>query len=541
MDHFTYRNGKLHAEGVDLQRVAESLGTPAFVYSAATLTDHYDRLAGAFAELEPQMCYSIKSCGNIHILRLLAERGSGMDVVSGGEIRRALAAGVDPAKLVYAGVGKTDEEIRFALETGVGRFNVESEAEFENIARIAAEMGVVGHAALRVNPDVSDERTHAKTTTGKKETKFGVDIDRARDFFERYGKSEHCRLDGIHAHIGSPIYSPEPYARAVDRVMRLVHELERDGFPIAAINFGGGFAADYESGASPQYTAYADALAPKLKPFKERGGRVLLEPGRTIAANAGVLLTRVQYVKIGGAKKFIIVDTGMHHMIRPTLYDAWQFIWPCDVPPNHVPPRRAPELDLPGLETVDVVGPICETGDYLALGPRPAPHRPRRPARRLRRRGLRHHHVVQLQRHGPTARGPRRRRRLPCHPSTRNLRRPARPRTRGRARRRRVSTSVRRDPAGFASLLVRYTHTYGLSPRRGAGQAGVGPGRAPREAPRATSRALRLRCARPGHARERHRRHGDVRPRCEDRSVRSGQTRGFSGRPVGRGGSGRPG
>ena len=368
MDHFHYQDGRLFAEGVAMADIAEAVGTPAFVYSAKTLTDHYDRLAGAFAELEPQLCYSIKSCGNLHILRLLAERGSGMDVVSGGEIRRAQAAGVDPARLVYAGVGKTDAEIRLALELGVGRFNVESEAEFENIARIAESMGVVGHAALRVNPDVSDDRTHAKTTTGKKETKFGVDIDRAKAFFDRYGKNAHCKLDGIHAHIGSPIYSPEPYARAVERVMRLTRELDRDGVAIKAINFGGGFAADYESGASPEFQAYANALVPLLKPFKDAGGHVLLEPGRSVAANAGVLLSRVQYVKVGGAKKFLIVDTGMHHLIRPTLYDAWQFMWPADVAPNHVPPQRARELDMPGVETVDVVGPICETGDYLALG-----------------------------------------------------------------------------------------------------------------------------------------------------------------------------
>lgn len=368
MDHFQYQDGKLHAEQLPLSRIAESVGTPAFIYSAATLLDHYDRLAGAFAALEPQMCYSIKSCGNIHILRLLAERGSGMDVVSAGEIRRALAADVDPTKLVFAGVGKTDDEIRFALDTGVGRFNVESEAEFDNIARIAREMSVIGHAALRVNPDVSDEKTHAKTTTGKKETKFGVDIDRAEAFFDRYGKDDHCRLDGIHVHLGSPIYSPEPYAKAVDRVLSLIDRLTRRGFEIHALNFGGGFAADYETGASPQYEAYAEALVPKLQPFHDRGGKVLLEPGRTIAANAGVLLGQVQYIKVGGAKKFVIVDTGMHHMIRPTLYDAWQFLWPVDVAPSHVPPRRVAELDLPGLERIDVVGPICETGDYLALG-----------------------------------------------------------------------------------------------------------------------------------------------------------------------------
>lgn len=367
MDHFTYRDGRLFAEGVSMRALADAVGTPAFVYSAATLTGHYDRLAEAFAELDPLICYSIKCCGNVHLLKLLAERGSGMDVVSGGEIRRALAAGVDPGKLVYAGVGKTDEEIRFALEQGLGRFNVESEAEFSNIARIAGEMGVVARAALRVNPDVADSRTHAKTTTGKKETKFGVDADLAPDFFARHGHDERCALDAIHVHIGSPIYSPEPYARAIDRVLELIHRLERAGANIRALNIGGGFAADYESGVSPSWSDYAQAIVPRLRPLKQRGVRFALEPGRTLAANAGVLLARVQYVKTGGTKKFVILDTGMHHLIRPTLYDAWQFLWPCDVAPNHVPPRRGGDLDMPGLETVDVVGPICETGDYLAL------------------------------------------------------------------------------------------------------------------------------------------------------------------------------
>jgi diaminopimelate decarboxylase len=300
------------------------------------------------------------------LIRLLAERGAGMDVVSGGELYRAQQAGVDPAKIVYAGVGKTDAEIEEALEAGIGWFNVESEAEFENIAAIAKRKNVTARAALRINPDV-DPKTHAKTTTGKKESKFGVDIDRARRFFQAYGNDAHLKLDAIHLHIGSPVYSTEPYGRAVQKAMELIDELSQQGFTINTLNIGGGFGADYESDQSPRYEKYAEAIVPLVQPFKERGGQVLLEPGRTIAANAGVLATEVQYIKQGGDKQFVIVDTGMHHMIRPTLYNAFQFLWPTRVDQAQQPPARTPELALPDLVTCDVVGPICESGDWLAL------------------------------------------------------------------------------------------------------------------------------------------------------------------------------
>ncbi|MEM6392758.1 MAG: diaminopimelate decarboxylase [Planctomycetota bacterium] len=372
MDHFTYRDGRLMCERVPADELADRFGTPLYVYSASTFRDHYTSVRDAFGELDPLVCYSIKSCGNVHLLRLLAELGSGMDVVSGGELHRAMQAGVDPAKIVYAGVGKTDPEIAAAIEAGIGWFNIESEAEFENIASIAARMGRPAHAALRINPDVADEKTHDKTTTGKKETKFGVDIDRAMAFFQKYATSTDLLLHAIHLHIGSPIYSPEPYVKAITKTLELVDQLREAGFPIRALDIGGGYAADYETGASPAYQDYADAIVPLLQPFKDAGGTVILEPGRTLAANAGILLTRVQYLKKGGRKKFVIVDTGMHHLIRPTLYDAWQFIWPASVAPNHIPPGRARDMDMPGLEPVDIVGPICETGDYLALD-RPLP------------------------------------------------------------------------------------------------------------------------------------------------------------------------
>ncbi len=366
MDHFHFDDGRLYCEQVDLERVADRVGTPVYVYSRATLEAHYDRLAEAFAPLDPVICYAVKSCDNLSILALLRNRGAGMDVVSGGEILRARAAGVDMNRVVYAGVGKTDAEIELALDEGIGYFNIESEAEFENIAAIAAARGTTARAALRINPDVDPRTAHAKTTTGKKESKFGVDIERARRFFATYGHHEHLRLCAVHMHIGSPVYEVQPYVSATERAMQLVRELQEAGHHIEAIDIGGGFGADYQTDQTPAYTEYARQIVPLLQPFKNAGGRILLEPGRTISANGGVLLTSVQYMKEGGTKTFAIVDTGMHHLLRPTLYESFHFIWPIHVSPDMVPPARG-ELDLPGLHPVDVVGPICETGDYLAL------------------------------------------------------------------------------------------------------------------------------------------------------------------------------
>ncbi|MCC7147186.1 MAG: diaminopimelate decarboxylase [Phycisphaeraceae bacterium] len=365
MDDFHYQQGQLYCEKVNLEQLAAAVGTPVYVYSRHTLETHYDRIAEAFAALNPLICYSIKSCGNIHLCKLLAQRGAGMDVVSGGELHRARLAGVDMAKVVYAGVGKTDPEIRQALEAGIGYFNIESEAEFQNIASIARAMNVSARAALRVNPDV-DPKTHAKTTTGKKETKFGVDIERAHRFFERYGRESHLRLCGIHLHIGSPIFTVEPYVQAIEKVLALIAQLRQEGIAVGVLDLGGGFGADYQSEQSPSAADYAAQIVPLLQPFHAAGGQIILEPGRTIAANAGMLLSRVLYLKTGGQKKFIIVDTGMHHLVRPTMYDAFHFIWPTNVAPAHEPKQRKATMDMPGLETCDVVGPICETGDFLA-------------------------------------------------------------------------------------------------------------------------------------------------------------------------------
>jgi diaminopimelate decarboxylase len=363
MDHFDYRNGSLFCEDVPVAEIADSAGTPAYVYSAATLRHHYRALADAFAELRPILCFSIKSLANLHVLRLLADEGSGFDVVSGGELARARAIGADAAKIVFAGVGKTDREIREAMEAGIGLFNVESEAEFEQLSRLAGEAGRQVRAALRVNPDVVDPRTHRYTATGKRETKFGVDIDRAEAFFRAFGRDANARLDALHIHIGSPIYSAEPYVQAIRKMLDLIDRLRAEGFEIRTLDIGGGFAADYEEGRSPLAGDYARDIVPLLA---GRGLEIILEPGRQIVCNAAILLTRVLYVKQGGEKSFTIVDAAMTDLVRPAMYGAQHFVYPAALPDGAgAPPRRidfAPE----GGRKVDVVGGVCEPSDFLA-------------------------------------------------------------------------------------------------------------------------------------------------------------------------------
>ncbi|HVP11224.1 MAG TPA: diaminopimelate decarboxylase, partial [Phycisphaerae bacterium] len=304
MDHFEYREGELYCEQVPIRRIAEAVGTPAYIYSAATFADHYDAVERAFRSLGPTICYSIKCCANIHICRLLRERGAGFDVVSGGEIVRALEAGGDPARIVFAGVGKTDAEINLAIDSKIGWFNVESEAELENLITIARQRGAAVNAALRVNPDV-DPKTHEYTTTGLKENKFGVDLERARQVFNTYGRQDAVRLRGVHLHIGSPVNSVEPYVEAIRRGLNLVDDLRRDGFAIEMLDIGGGFGANYKASEAPPAVQYAEAIVPLLA---GRGLQIIMEPGRTIAANAGILVGRVLYVKQLGDKRFLILD-----------------------------------------------------------------------------------------------------------------------------------------------------------------------------------------------------------------------------------------
>jgi diaminopimelate decarboxylase len=356
MDHFDYREGELHCEDVSASRIAEEVGTPTFVYSAATLRHHYRQVAEAFAELDPIICFSVKSNGNLAVLKLLREEGCGFDVTSGGELFRAMKAGGDPQQIVYAGVGKSDEEIKDALQVGIAAFNIESMQEAHNIDRIAGELGKTAAGVLRVNPDV-DPQTHAKTTTGKKESKFGVDLDRAEGLFGELAELKHLQVRGFHMHLGSPINIVEPYVLAVQRINEVVDRLRGRGHTIDWLDLGGGFGVDYEQGQALPIGKFAEAMLPHLR---GRGYKIALEPGRYIAGNAGVLLTRVRYRKTGGTKKFVIVDASMTELIRPTLYEAFHFIWPT----TSRPPSRSATAE--GDETVDIVGPVCESGDYLA-------------------------------------------------------------------------------------------------------------------------------------------------------------------------------
>ena len=363
MDHFEYRNGTLFCEDVAVSDIVADVGTPAYIYSSATLLHHYNAIAEAFAELKPTICYSIKSLANVNILKLLAGAGCSFDVTSGGELARALVAGGDASKIVFAGVGKTDRELTDALAAGIGVFNIESEAEFENLSRLAAEAGTKAHAALRLNPDVYDPKTHTYTATGKKETKFGVDIERAERFFDTYGKDDNVVLDGIHLHIGSPIYSAQPYVDAITKTLTLIDRLKEKGYEVKTLDIGGGFAADYETGASPVAADYAAEIVPLLK---DTGLAVILEPGRQISCNSGILATEVQYVKTGGEKNFVIVDAAMTDLIRPALYEAEHFVYPADIDPAAEAPHRSASFAAPDGTKVDIVGGVCEGSDFLA-------------------------------------------------------------------------------------------------------------------------------------------------------------------------------
>src|SRR5689334_10143909 len=356
MDFFNYKNGELHCENVPASVLAEKFGTPLYVYSKATLLHHYQQIADAFAPLKPTICYSIKSNGNLNLCKVLAAAGCGFDVTSGGELFRALQAGGDPKKIIYAGVGKTDAEIIDAINAGIAAFNLESEAEIENIDRVAASIGKTAIGAIRINPDVDPgAKTHAKTTTGKKETKFGVDIERAERVFEQYRGLKNLRIGGIHIHIGSPIYDVQPYVDAVTKVVALIDRLTAKGHKIEWFDCGGGFGVNYEKpDQAHPVTDHAKALIPLLqgKPY-----RIAFEPGRYIAGNAGVLLTRVLYRKQGGEKKFVIVDAGMNDLIRPTLYESYHHIWPVKPDEKNLNADRRRDFQVVAGETVDIVGP----------------------------------------------------------------------------------------------------------------------------------------------------------------------------------------
>lgn len=349
MDHFDYRDGRLWAEGVDLAALAAEHGTPAYVYSRATLERHWKAFDAAFGNRRHLVCYAVKANANLAVLNLLARLGSGFDIVSGGELERVLRAGGDPGKVVFSGVGKQPAELRRALEVGIRCFNVESAAELEALQSVAAELGVQAPVSLRVNPDV-DAGTHPYISTGLKENKFGIPVEEARAVYRRARELPNLRVTGLDCHIGSQLTETRPFVDALARVLHLARELELDGIALQHLDLGGGLGVRYRDETPPQPEEY---LQPLLAALEDCPYEILIEPGRAIVANAGLLLTRVTYLKCGAHKNFAIVDAAMNDLLRPALYGAWQDIVP--VIPRASGSRR----------TYDVVGPVCETGDFL--------------------------------------------------------------------------------------------------------------------------------------------------------------------------------
>jgi diaminopimelate decarboxylase len=354
MHHFQYRGGVLHAEDVSLARIAAEVGTPFYCYATATLERHYRVLKEAFARLDPLICYAIKANSNQAVIKTLARLGAGMDVVSEGELRRARAAGVPANKIIFAGVGKTTAEIAYALREDILGFNVESEPELLALSKVATELGRTARIALRVNPDV-DARTHAKIATGKAENKFGISVLDAKHLFGRAAGLPGLEVWGIHMHIGSQITDMAPFRNAFALMRELVVDLRKAGRDIRHVDLGGGLGVPYRD-SDPVPPSPAEYAAVVQETLGDLGLKIVLEPGRMIVANAGILVSRVIHNKTTREKTFLIVDAAMNDLIRPTLYEAYHEIWPV----NEQPAGRA-------LVAQDVVGPVCETGDYLAL------------------------------------------------------------------------------------------------------------------------------------------------------------------------------
>ena len=368
MHFFEYRDGHLYCEDVDLTCVAEEFGTPAYVYSAGTILDHYTRLDAALAPLDHLICYAVKANSNRAILNLLVRAGAGFDIVSGGELFRVLAAGGDPAKCTFAGVGKSRDEIEYALEQGVYSFNIESEAELEAIERIASAKKMRAPIALRVNPDV-DPHTHQYISTGSQENKFGIALNQVRAAYERAARMSNIEIVGVQMHIGSQITEPKPFASAIEKVAPLVRNL-KSKYGIKFFSIGGGMGIIYRralesgsgkwwhDGGEPRAFSVGDYTEAIVPPLRDLAIRTLVEPGRFLIGNAGVLLTRVRYIKQTGRKKFAIVDAGMNDLIRPALYQSYHEIVPVKEPKSERKRR---------IGKIDIVGPVCESGDFFAL------------------------------------------------------------------------------------------------------------------------------------------------------------------------------
>jgi diaminopimelate decarboxylase len=351
-DVFHYADGRLHCEGVSAEQLVAEYGTPLYVYSTAGITDRYHAFTSAFAALDPLIAYSVKANGNLGVLRLLAGLGAGADIVSGGELYRARLAGIPADRIVFSGVGKTVTELAAALDAGIHAFNVESEGELRALSALATTMQLEAPVALRVNPDVDTPTPHHYTATGHRATKFGIPYEDSDALYELAAELPGLRVRGIDVHIGSQILDVEPYALAAERALELVDRLRTRGIELEFIDVGGGFGVSYDDGDGPQPADFAGRLVPILA---AAGLRVIFEPGRFITGPAGILLTRVLYVKRMGGKTFVITDAGMNDLLRPSHYSSYH--------------RVDPAVQYPDREDVhvDVVGPICESGDFLAL------------------------------------------------------------------------------------------------------------------------------------------------------------------------------
>lgn len=350
MDFFQYKNEQLYVEDLPVKQLAEEFGTPLYIYSRATLERHWHAFDSALGEHPHLICYAVKANSNIGILNVMAKLGSGFDIVSQGELERVLAAGGEASKVVFSGVAKSRAEIMRALEVGIRCFNVESIAELHHINQIAGEMGKIAPISLRVNPDV-DAHTHPYISTGLKENKFGVSVDEAREVYKLAATLPHVKITGMDCHIGSQLTELQPFLDATDRLIRLIEQLKEDGITLKHLDLGGGLGVTYTDETPPHPSDYAAALLNKLKDYEDL--EIILEPGRAITANAGILVAKVQYLKSNESRNFAITDTGMNDMIRPALYEAYMNIIEID---------RTLERE----KTIyDVVGPVCETSDFL--------------------------------------------------------------------------------------------------------------------------------------------------------------------------------
>jgi len=349
MDFFEYRNNRLYAEGVPVSEIASKYGTPAYVYSRRTIERHWHAFNDALGDHPHLICYAVKANSNLAVLNLMARMGSGFDIVSGGELMRVMAAGGDAGKIVFSGVGKRSQEIRMALQAGIRCFNCESTEELERINTVAGEEGVKAPVSIRVNPDV-DAQTHPYISTGLKENKFGIDIQQALAVYQHAAAMEHIEVNGIDCHIGSQLTQLDPFLDALDRVLNLAEQLKEQGINIRHLDLGGGLGVRYRDEVPPEPADYARAILDKLR---DTDFEILMEPGRAIVANAGILLMTVEHLKLTEHKNFAIVDAAMNDNMRPSLYSAWQDIIPAE------------ERKACSTRAYDIVGPVCETGDFL--------------------------------------------------------------------------------------------------------------------------------------------------------------------------------